>query len=213
MSVELVFSTLPIASRERNPGKSDPPEAQHASAPSSPMWQTRSLMLVTVELRFNASQITSLRKAPCCASTNLFEAHRASTLSSPRPRPAKLNSLGLQCSFNRFARSCRVSGTRLPRCLMASRHRSFMRTRPVQAFAASGALAAEPKQAGMGRRFNVDHSELHRGRACSLPTMLGTCNLARLSLYKLLWVQLARCGYKPVQAIHPVAITETAWSG
>ena len=47
--------------------------------------------------------------------------------------------------------------------------------------------------------FNADHSELHREHTCctfSLPAMLRTCNLARLSLYKLSWVQLARCGFK-----------------
>ena len=71
-------------------------------------------------------------------------------------------------------------------------------------------LVCRAQAGGHGRCVNVDHSELHRSRTCSLLTMLRICNLAQPLI---LQVVMGPACQMRVQAMHPGAITETARSG
>jgi len=108
--------------------------SQIALQPSTPMWFHARLMLVSVELFFSTSRITLAPSTPMYLVGTLmlvrvelvFNASPIAgrvPLLTPRPPRSKLNLLGLQCTFNRSARAS-------------------MRTRPVRAFPASGAVAA-----------------------------------------------------------------------
>ena len=161
-----------------------------------------------VELVFNASPIAG--RVPCASSTDLSEAHRASTLLTPRPPRSKLNLLGLQCTFNRSARACRVW-----RHAAAPGSDGGLGTGPLCALVPSEPFQLpEPYLQSPSKRPRPLFKSRSL-RAALWPRLQPANNAENLQSGLALPMQVVMglaCQMR-VQAMYPGAITETAWSG